>query len=180
MQSRPLRTYKQLIVASLIALLLSTGASIFFYKKWSESEDWYIAIRNEKESLTHKYNILQIDFDKIYNNLAIIHNENNSIFILHSADSTRQSRARIYWNRYTHETHIDIQDLPDPPADKQYQLWALVDSLPLNAGVIEMKDDISMIPMKNIDRAEGWAVTLEPKGGSPEPTKEQVCLLTKN
>ena len=60
------------------------------------------------------------------------------------------------------------------PTGKQYQLWAIVDGKPVDAGVIN--NCIGLCKMKKIDHAEAFAITLEKEGGSPTPTlNRNVC-----
>jgi hypothetical protein len=153
---------------------------VFFFKKWSEAEDWYVAERVTKENLGRKCTELQYAFDKNYSDLTIMHNENNSIFYLQSADSTKRYSGRVYWNRYTHQTYLDIQSLPPAPAEKRYQLWAYLGETPIDAGVIVLRDDRTLIPMKNIDKAEKWVITLESSGGGLAPRLDSSLFLISN
>jgi anti-sigma-K factor RskA len=63
------------------------------------------------------------------------------------------------------------------PAGKQYQLWAIVDGKPVDAGMIG--DCEGLCKMKVIDHAEAFAVTLENAGGSPAPTLTAMFVLGK-
>ena len=67
--------------------------------------------------------------------------------------------------------------MPVATTGKQYQLWALVDGAPVDAGVFEIDAGTPMIKMKNIPRAQAFAVTLEPSGGSLKPTMDQMYVL---
>lgn len=71
-------------------------------------------------------------------------------------------------------------DLPPIPSDKDYQLWFLPDknAPPVSAGLLAPGPGGSQfgaiaIPadLKNI---KGAAISLEPKGGSPKPTADQI------
>jgi anti-sigma-K factor RskA len=74
---------------------------------------------------------------------------------------------------------IDVLSLPEPEEGKQFQLWALVKGLPVDAGVFNT--DVSNIQrVKDIESADGWAVTLEPKGGSVSPSLDKMYLINKN
>jgi anti-sigma-K factor RskA len=78
------------------------------------------------------------------------------------------------------EVMIDVASLKMPTNDPQhqYQLWALVNGKPVDLGVFDAKaDSAGMIKMKAINSAEAFAVTLEPKGGSINPTMEQMMLM---
>ncbi len=67
---------------------------------------------------------------------------------------------------------------PAPP-DKVYQLWLMPSSgAPVNAGVVEAnqqsKAAVAHVP-QNLS-AKAFAVTLEPKGGKPQPTGPKVLV----
>jgi hypothetical protein len=177
-QSRPLRSYKKLLAACLVSLFLSTASTYFFFKKWSEAEDWYRAERITKDTLSQKCTELQIAFDRVYNDLSVMHNENNTVFFLQAADSTKRYFARVYWNRFTHQTFIDIQNMPASPEGKAYQLWAHNSAKPVDAGLIRLRDDRLLVAMKNIEKADRWSVTVEPSSGSLVPDSV-MFLVTK-
>lgn len=77
---------------------------------------------------------------------------------------------------------LNVENLPMPPSGKQYQLWALKDGKPIDAGVFDMipgtEGDMHMMPVTIAD-ADAFAVTLEKKGGSPSPTLTQLYAMGK-
>ena len=63
-------------------------------------------------------------------------------------------------------------DLPKPPAGKVYQVWA-VGTTPVSAGLFQPSGDrtaVVKIPKVNADKLKEFSVTVEPKGGKPQPT----------
>ena len=75
---------------------------------------------------------------------------------------------------------IDMQSMAMPlnDADHQYQLWALVNGKPVDLGVFDVNGALTgMQVMKNIGAAQTFAVTLEPKGGSVNPTMSQLMVM---
>ncbi len=58
----------------------------------------------------------------------------------------------------------------------QYQLWAIADGKPVNAGMYTEEKD-SKIALANIPKAQAFAITLEKKGGSPVPTMENMYVM---
>lgn len=87
--------------------------------------------------------------------------------------------AAILWNKETKEVFLSHNNLPQAPAGKQYQLWAIVDGKPVDAGVFDAGQEKLLIPMKTTARAEMFAVTLEPSGGSIAPTLDQMYVAGK-
>lgn len=76
---------------------------------------------------------------------------------------------------------IDLADLDMPKNDKehQYQLWALVGGKPIDLGVFDKtsSDSVEMKEMKSLALAQAFAVTLEPRGGSVNPTMDQMMVI---
>jgi len=174
------KTYKYLLVACIAALFISTFASVFFYGKWGEMADQYTAQINEKNRMAQNLNLVKYENDKMNADMAVMHDPSMAIIALYATDSTRQYKARVYWSKANGQAYIDVQDLPTPAADKQYQLWALVGGQPVDAGTFNM-DEAGMQKVKAIVALNigAWAVTLEPKGGSATPTMNQMYLIGK-
>ncbi len=89
------------------------------------------------------------------------------------------ARARAYMSP-SHGMILTAEGLPDLPADRSYQLWAIVAGQPVSAGVFERAPSgrarlIGDMPAGGI---EALAVTVEPAGGLPAPTGAQYLLGT--
>jgi anti-sigma-K factor RskA len=89
------------------------------------------------------------------------------------------SLATVYWNTETKDVYLLVNKLPVPVADKQYQLWAIVDGKPVNAGIFDVHEGLSFIKLKTIPKAEAFAITLEKKGGSITPDMDAMYVLGK-
>jgi anti-sigma-K factor RskA len=58
--------------------------------------------------------------------------------------------------------------------NQQYQLWAIIDGKPVDAGVFD-GNVASLLKMKEIGTgAVTFAVTVEPRGGKQSPTLESM------
>lgn len=89
------------------------------------------------------------------------------------------SLATVYWNTESKAVYLLVNQLPKPVTDKQYQLWAIVDGKPVDAGIFELREGISFIKLKTIPKAEAFAITLEKKGGSETPTMAAMYVMGK-
>jgi anti-sigma-K factor RskA len=89
--------------------------------------------------------------------------------------------ATVLWDTKTKDVYLFCNNMPQPAADKQYQLWAIVDGQPVDAGVLEMTREgtLRAVKMKNIPRAQAFAITLEKRGGSPTPDLEAMQVMGK-
>ena len=72
-----------------------------------------------------------------------------------------------------------MNELPKPRADKQYQLWAIVDGKPVDAGVFDVDGGAAFVKLKNIPNAQAFAITLENKGGSASPHMDALYVMGK-
>jgi anti-sigma-K factor RskA len=172
-------TYKYMIAASLAALVVCTFSSWFFYNRWNEAEERYTLLLNEKNDLAQNYNFVKLTYDDALASMQVMRDQDSKIITLSSTDTSQNYLARIYWNNSNHSSYIDVVSLPEPEEGKQYQLWALVGGKPVDAGVF-FTGDAGIQRVKDILKADAWAVTLEPKGGSISPTLDQMYLLSKS
>jgi len=81
--------------------------------------------------------------------------------------------ATIYWDTTSKDVYLMLNNMPQPASDRQYQLWALMPeegAAPVDLGTIELRQERLLYRMKNVREAKAFAITLEPKGGSPSPT----------
>lgn len=84
-----------------------------------------------------------------------------------------QASASIYWDTVSKDVYLMINNMPQPPSNKQYQLWALLPeegASPVDLGMIDLRQERLLYRMKNVQNAKAFAITLEPKGGSVKPT----------
>jgi len=80
------------------------------------------------------------------------------------------SKIMVAWDPYQHRGVVSMQGLPIPPAGHDYQLWVLDPGAeaPLNAGLITDSRPFAVKPVST--PSPGFAISLEPSGGSPELT----------
>ena len=77
----------------------------------------------------------------------------------------------VYWNEQQQNAMLNVLQLPKPPKGKQYQLWADVEGEMIDMGIFDT-ETASLVSMTFIAHAESLNITLEPEGGSEEPTVE--------
>lgn len=88
------------------------------------------------------------------------------------------AEARVLWNTKNNMVYVAGVSLPQPPARKQYQLWAIVDGKPVDAGMLQ-GNRLELQQMKPFSKAEAFAITLENEGGSPTPTMQEMYVMGK-
>ena len=88
------------------------------------------------------------------------------------------SLAKVYWGKTNQEVYLEVHQLPAPPSGKQYQLWGIVQGKPVDLGIFDIPapTDSALIKMKDVEGVSTFAVTLEPAGGKPDPTLDQMYV----
>lgn len=78
---------------------------------------------------------------------------------------------QVVWSPERDRVAVIANGLPDPGADRVYELWAIVDDTPVPAGLFR-PDEGGVRATSDLDDADpaAWGVTVEPAGGSSEPT----------
>ncbi len=91
--------------------------------------------------------------------------------VLSGMEVAPDAKAMVYANTTTGDSYLEIMNLPPAPAGMQYQFWGIVDDKPVDAGMIPLEGDLSGIhPMKTVPNTKAYAISLEPVGGSQQPT----------
>lgn len=97
-------------------------------------------------------------------------------FISLAGKEAPNASAKVFWDTQRNEWVMYIFNLPAAPADKDYQLWYVTsDQQKISAKVFatDAKGRTELriaLPQNVAPRLAATAVTLEPKGGSPQPT----------
>ena len=180
--SRQPARFNYLMAAVWIFLVLNIIGNIYFFNKLKNTEEQMTGVVNENNKMKLEYEKIRLDMDKKSTDMKMVMNRSNKIVDLKGMEIAPQSFATVYWNPNSKKVMLNVNNLPMPPADKQYQLWALKDGKPIDAGVFDMQpgtgDDMHMMPVTIAD-ADAFAVTLEKKGGSPVPTLTQLYVMGK-
>jgi anti-sigma-K factor RskA len=90
-------------------------------------------------------------------------------------EETPQANAKVVWDTKAQQWGIYIFDLPAPPSDKDYQLWYVTQNAKISAAVFRTDEQGRSVlkltlPPEALVGLAATAVTLEPRGGSPQPT----------
>lgn len=178
--SRWSKAYKILLAACLFSMLIGTGTSIFFFIKWYQAEQRYGEIRRENTHTQQKFDFLKRDYELMLREQAIIRDVNAHIVNLKDPEGKTTNYVRIYWNRFSGEVFIDVIFLPVPPLGKEYRAWIYDNDIPSDIGAFKVNFDNRLQSLYSVVTADGWAVTLEPEGGSKELMKEHIILMSED
>jgi anti-sigma-K factor RskA len=120
---------------------------------------------------------MQTKLNDYQTNFEHIRNPRMKAVKLPGVPSNPSSMCTVYWDTQTKDVYLMVNNLPKPAPDMQYQLWAMVDGKPVDAGMLDMDTGQMVVKMKNIPIAQAFAITLEKKGGSPTPDMNAMYVM---
>ena len=175
-----IRNLKISLAACASLLLVSLIVLYTTNDKLNEANTKIAVLNVEKERFVNSAS----DIQKLNTELQLIVSINNDInwkkVKLSGTSMDPSANILIYWNVNSQEVILDHSTLklPANDADHQYQLWALVDGKPVDLGVFDVSTENKaiLLNMKQITGAQTFAVTLEKRGGSVNPTLEKMIV----
>jgi anti-sigma-K factor RskA len=177
---KPNPFYKYAFAASFALLLVSIAALFVLYTRLQESNQQLAIFQTSNQQFTNRVNLMSDQLDKSRQALAILRSPEVKMIKLAGTKQAPQASMMVVFNPAKKEVMIDMSamKMPENDTEHQYQLWAMVDGKPVDLGVFDMKaDDSGMKKMKEISNAQAFAVTLEPRGGSVNPTMDQMMVI---
>jgi len=167
--------FKYAFAACLALLVASVVVILNMSKKLDDANTQLIALNasNQHFTSTVKYMDHQLS---IYRDPSI-----KLIKLNPTVHAPKEASIMVAFNPDKKEVMLDMAKVNMPKNDKdhQYQLWAIVDKKPVSLGVFDKTDADSaeMKEMASVTSPQAFAVTLEPRGGSINPTMDELMVI---
>jgi anti-sigma-K factor RskA len=158
------KTVRWMLIAATVLLAFACG---YFYKQKAD-------LARERDDLLRERNSLSGELATSRRQVDDIVSPGTRVIAM-VGDETPQANAKVVWDTKAQQWAIYIFDLPAPPSDKDYQLWYVTKNAKINAAVFRT-DSLGRtvlkltLPPDALAGLAATAVTLEPRGGSPQPT----------
>lgn len=172
--------YKFAFAASVALLVLSVSALFVLYNQLEDSRQQIAVLQQDNQTITSNANYLNNQLAASNESLSIFQNPEVKLIKLAGQKIAPEASLVVAFNPKKEEVMIVMGAAKMPTNDEahQYQLWALVDGKPVDLGVFDTQTDATgMKRMKSIGTVQAFAVTLEPRGGSVNPTMEQMMVM---
>jgi anti-sigma-K factor RskA len=153
------------------SLILLAGAAWWAFN----TNQRYNELKASNEQMQQRLNEQSVALQQMKKDEELIKGEQMKMAAMHGT-SNPAIYSTIYWDTLTKDVYLMVNNLPKPASDKQYQLWALLNGQPIDLGVVEARQERLLYRMKNVQDAQAFAITLEPKGGSASPTMPPVVM----
>lgn len=174
---RSLRTWRFAAAASIILFIASAASNFYLFTRYKQSNTAYQALLVERNSLQANNQVYQTRLHE-WSSAAEMMADPKMAMIKMTGVKERSNMATVFWDTRNKDVYVMTNKLPKVTPGKQYQLWAMVDGKPVDAGMLD-PTCTSICKMKNIPQAQAFAITLENSGGSATPTMEALFVMGK-
>lgn len=166
--------YKYAFAASVAMLIGSLVALYSVYNKLQSSNQQLLVLNAQNQKYSQVINHMGEE-------ISVFRDPSFKLLTLKGTDKMPTAKMTVAWSPVKKKVMIDMvgMELPKNDANHQYQLWALVNGKPVDLGVFDkaVADSVDMVPMKPVALASAFAVTLEPRGGSVNPTMSEMMVI---
>ncbi len=163
--------WKAIAAAAIVLLLASAAMNILLYNKTSEKD----AVLKEKERILKESLAVNDSLqqrDKAMGNYVDVARDPNSRSVSVNVANAPDSNAKVFWMPKNGDVYVDPSNLPTLPEGKQYELWAIIDGVPVNAGIIITTKEGNSYKVQRMKgfgavKVQAFAVSIEPQSTKP-------------
>jgi anti-sigma-K factor RskA len=171
-----MRTYwKWIAAASVILLLGSAILNWLLYNRYSNIHNTLQQTQQELADARQGAHDMKQDMD-------VVQSKYSELVQLNGVNATPDAIAKVFWMKNTGEVYIDPSNLPEISQGQQFQLWAIIDGKPVDAGLIitsKKGNKYRIQKMKSFGKVQAFAITVEKEGGSLTPTLNKMVVSGK-
>lgn len=167
------------IAASFALLVVSLSLIFYSFNLSSQLQAKNERIGEQENQIT----VLKEEIERKDELLSILESREVNMVIMKGMEASPNGYGKIIWDAGNQKALLQVSNLPPVPADKEYQLWIIKDNQPISAGLFAVHDPgrdaffkIEQMEPADDQTMEAFAVTLEPKGGMPEPTGDMYLM----
>lgn len=160
------------VAAATILVLIAVSLAVYSVTLNSELRSSYVRIEQLRNEMQKKEDLLEI-----------LSSRDIDVVIMSGQKARPDAYGKVIWDPGQQQAILQVANLPSVPKDKDYQLWMIKDQKPVSAGVFSVKGSskdnffkIEQLQQANRKQLNAFAITLEPKGGVPQPTGDMYLL----
>ncbi len=171
--------WKGYAAAAAVVAVVSTAFAIFFAVRYYDVEERFTALLEQNAILAEDLQSNQVRLENLDTQLDKLLGGNfERVFMIgEGLPMQEDARVDVFWDRATEEVLLSVDNLAALDEGQDYQLWAIGPDGPIGIGLVNPQERLTLQQMQAISQADAFAITIEPKGGSPSPTLEQLVVL---
>ncbi len=170
-------------IAASFALLLVTLSLVFYsFNLSTEISNQEKVIEEQQARISE----LQNDVQQKEELLSILESREVDLVMMSGMEVNPNGYGKVIWDSESNRALLQVSNLPAVPSDKDYQLWIIKNNKPVSAGVFAVNDPgkDSFFKIEEMaageQAADAFAITMEPKGGMPQPTGDMYLMGNMN
>ena len=171
LQPRSGSLFPQAVAAFSLFIALAVGA-------------WGLSLRNELKSLQTQTVQLQEEVAEQQGILAVVASPTAQIYDVAGTDDQPGSYGRLFADPETGSAVLAVAGLQQLEAGKTYEFWLIEGETPVAAGIFEVDEEgtaiLKVSQAVTPDSYDAVGVSIEPQGGSVQPTGDIVMLSELN
>jgi anti-sigma-K factor RskA len=176
-----IKVLRYALIACIALLVISVATLYSVYNQLNTAHQQIAALSIEKQQFASTVSKLKFDKAGMENRIAMTETNEWATIRLAGVKDSPKAKMLVYWNKNNKNILINYAAIDLPKTDKahEYQLWALVDGKPVSLGVFGTNENATeaVKQMETIEKAQAFAVTIEPMGGSANPTMEKMLVM---
>lgn len=180
-QSATIRTLRFALVACVGLLVICASALFVIYNDLGRAKNQITVLNSQNQKFAATASKLEFENSGMENKIAMTESNEWTTVKLAGVNKSTDAKMSVYWNKTNKDVVINYAAISLPTTDQshEFQLWALVDGKPVSLGVFASNDKAktAVLKMQAIPNAQAFAVTIEPLGGSVNPTMEQMVVM---
>jgi anti-sigma-K factor RskA len=164
-------------LALLLGLVGLFTYSMFLRERLTQRELEITTLQSEVAHQQHRFAKLEEEYKKQEAVLQLLQSPKIEVVLMGGLEVNPAGYGKVIWDPVKKTAILQISNLPPVPQDKDYQLWVIKDKKPISAGVFSLTDPekeqffkIEQLVVADKKVINAFAITLEPKGGVPQPT----------
>jgi anti-sigma-K factor RskA len=165
-------------IAASVSGIIAIATSVLLFLKTERLHDAEMEISkllSSQTQLVERLDQTNHTLAQTESNLQSIISPSARVIHLSGQSFAAEAAVKIYWNPDDRSVYLSNIQLPTIDDDEQFQLWYLLDGQPFDAGLLLKETELQR--MKDVFTADAFAITIEPTGGSNQPTLEKLVVL---
>ncbi|SDE87697.1 Anti-sigma-K factor rskA [Pricia antarctica] len=161
--------FTKFAIAASFAILVSAGASYFFWNQNQSLQKDNTIVSNKVDDLQEA---MREQLEDVRNQFIVLQNPETKQYKFMGNKKAQELKAVAYVNPVKKLSYLNVSKLPHLPENQCYQMWAEVNGEMVNLGIIKEADQ-RLMALPYSDNAVGY-ITIEAKGGNDRPTVENI------
>lgn len=161
--------------AAAAAVLLLIASSVFNFFQFQKNNEINKQLAQSQATASD----LEAKNTEMSNYLEMVRSKYSTPVQLAGLKET-SAEAKVFWMKNNGDVYFDPTHMPAAPQGKQYELWAIIDGKPVNAGIIittKSGKQYSIQKMKAFAgdiKIQAFAISVEPENTTPAAAPTEV------